>query len=575
MHPKLIVLFFLLTLFGCQSQSDSPAADAVPDPADTLYFGGDILTMAGDEVEYAEALAVRNGKIVYVGDRAGASEYVDDSTTMQDLGGQVLLPGFIDSHSHLALTATKLSTVNLDPPPAGGIDSIGDIKAALSERLESDPPAEGEWLYGWGYDNAMLAEGRHPTKADLDVVSSEIPIAIFHFSTHMLVLNSAGLAKMGIDENSVAPEGGVIRRMPDSDEPNGILEETALLPIKLEMLEGLNGDALMPYLALAQEDYLSHGFTTISDMAGSPDTRADFMRFASSGELKIDLLQAMFFHVQSAEETLEQLSNDYESRFRVAGGKINLDGGTPGRTAFLREPYYTQEPDVDPDYRGYSSIEEQEDLNNIVEDFYRLEVPVFIHALGDAAIDQAIAAISNAKSKYPRDDTRTQLIHLQVLTEDQMETLQDLDVTMTFQNTHNFYFADFHHEYTLGPERTAKLCPLASAMNAGFSVTIHHDSPVHPVGQLDLIWIAVNRVGRSGTVYGPEERLTPYQALQASTINAAYQYFEEDRKGSLEVGKLADLVILDRNPLKVPAADIKDLSVVETIKEGEVVWTSD
>ena len=146
-------------------------------------------------------------------------------------------------------------------------------------------------------------------------------------------------------------------------------------------------------------------------------------------------------------------------------------------------------------------------------------------------------------------------------------------MSLTFQNTHNFYFADFHARETLGPERTNKLCPMGTAWKEGFSVTFHHDAPVHPVDQLDLIWMAANRASRSGTVYGPEERLTPYQALQASTINAAWQFFEEKDKGSLEVGKLADMVVLDKNPLKVDRATIKDIKVVETIKEGKTIWS--
>jgi len=146
-------------------------------------------------------------------------------------------------------------------------------------------------------------------------------------------------------------------------------------------------------------------------------------------------------------------------------------------------------------------------------------------------------------------------------------------VSLTFQNTHNYYFADFHATNTLGPQRTEKLTPMGTAWKEGFSVTMHHDSPVHPVNQIDLIWIASNRTSRSGKVYGTEERLSVYQALQASTINAAWQFFEEDRKGSLEEGKLADLVILDGNPLKIDKEEINQIKVLETIKEGRTIWS--
>ena len=143
---------------------------------------------------------------------------------------------------------------------------------------------------------------------------------------------------------------------------------------------------------------------------------------------------------------------------------------------------------------------------------------------------------------------------------------------MTFQNTHNFYFADFHSEVTLGPERASKLCPLRSAIDAGYSVTIHHDSPVHPVDQLSLVWIAASRSGRSGKVHGPEERISVYEGLRASTLEAAYQFGEEQDKGSLEVGKRADLVVLDRDPLAIPVDEVREIEVLETIKDGATVW---
>lgn len=247
-------------------------------------------------------------------------------------------------------------------------------------------------------------------------------------------------------------------------------------------------------------------------------------------------------------------------------------GGSPGRTAYLREPYYRQAEGAALDYRGYWSIRKHEHIDQLVAGFYELGVPIYIHALGDAAVDQAIHSIGSAEAKFSHDDIRTQLIHLQLLHEDQMEALKRLDATLTFQITHNFYFADFHHEQTFGPERTVKMNPMESALDRGLSVTFHHDSPVQPVNQMDLIWIATNRSSRSGRVYGPEERLTPYQALRASTLESAWQFFEEDRKGSLAIGKLADLVILFANPLKVHLEKIKDIQILETIKEGRSIF---
>ncbi len=569
LSPLIAIICLLIT--AC---SDGPGNEGMASAlqADTIYYGGDIITMAGASPEYVEALAVADGKILYAGNKQQALGYQGDNTALRDLTGKTLLPGFIDAHSHFMLTAVKLSTVNLDPPPAGTVTSITEMVDKLKTELLAKPRKKGEWLFSWGYDHAMLAEARHPTKHDLDQVSTEIPIAAYHFSAHMVVLNSVALELLGFDENSVAPEGGVIQRMPGSMEPNGIIEEQALLPVKKVMLDSAQGEVLIDLFDKTQQVYMSEGFTTITEMAGFPHTVRAMQAYAESGALKIDLMTAVLAVAQKASETAKQFSQDYSDHFRVGGGKVNLDGGTPGRTAYLREPYYTQNEGVDADYRGYSSIAKQEDVNTLVASFYQQKIPIFIHALGDAAIDQAIAAVDYAEKNYPREDIRTQLIHLQVFKPDQMKTLSNHDVTLSFQNGHNFFFADFHNEFTLGPERTNKLCPMNSAMESGFSVTMHHDSPVLPVSQLDLIWIAANRTSRSDKVYGEEERISVYQALQASTINAAYQFFEEDKKGSLVAGKLADFVVLDKNPLKVAVETVKDITVMETIKEGETVW---
>jgi hypothetical protein len=541
--------------------------------ADSIYFGGDILTMVGDEPGYIEALAIRDGKIIAAGSQSDLQRYKQERSRLIDLQGKTLLPGFYDAHSHFFQTAVKLSTVSLDPPPAGTITSIDDILSALKAELNTKPRKAGEWLYGWGYDNGMLKENRHPTRMDLDKVSTEVPISVYHFSSHMLVLNSKGLELMGFTAESVDPEGGVIRRMPGSAEPNGIIEEQAIMPVLQQMLASVQGERMIELMDRSQLIYKQHGYTSMLEMAGTPELVAAFKSYAAAGKLDIDLSTAVLSVTQPAQQTAKQFDLEYRDHFRVIGGKINLDGGSPGRTAYLREPYYTQDEGVPADYRGYSSITKQEDLDAIVASFYQERIPIFVHALGDAAIDQAIHAVAAAQKAHPRDDIRQQLIHLQVFQPDQMQALKTLDVSLTFQNTHNYYFSDFHAASTLGPQRSEKLCPMGTAIREGFNVTFHHDSPVHPVSQIYLIWIAVNRTSRSGKLYGPRERISVYQALQSSTINAAWQFFEEDSKGSLEVGKLADLVILDSNPLNVAKENIKQIQVLETIKEGKTVWS--
>jgi predicted amidohydrolase YtcJ len=569
------ILYFVRTLGAslvCMAMATTALAQEV---ADRIWTGGPVLTMAGVSPSYAEAVAVKNGRIIAVGSDEDVMKTRGGATEVVDLAGSTLLPGFIDSHSHFLQTAVKLSTVNLDPPPAGNTKAIKDIQDALRIELEANPRGADDWLWGWGYDNGFLAEKRHPTREDLDAVSTKVPIGLYHFSSHTMAVNSRALELVGYNAQTKAPEGGVILREAESEEPNGVLEETAMLPFLQILLGSLDNARLFEMLDLAQEEYIRSGFTTITEMAGIPDNIKSLRTYARDGKLKVDLMVGALIIASSAAKIVEDYTTDYFDRLRIGGGKINLDGGSPGRTAYLREPYYTQAEGVAPEYRGYSSIEKQEDMNALVRPFYKNRVPIFIHALGDAAVDQAIAAVRDATSVHPYDDPRTQLIHLQMFQPDQMDALKNLGVTTTFQITHNFYFADFHNESIYGPQRTKRLNPMRSALDAGFSVTLHHDSPVHPVSQTDLIWIATNRTGRSGTVYGPEERISVYDALRGSTIEAAYQFFEDDLKGSVEVGKLADFVILDKDPLTLPAAELRDLRVMATIKEGSDIYRAE
>ena len=539
-----------------------------------------------------QAVAVKDGKIAMVGARAAVEKaHKGSATQIIDLQGRTLMPGFFDSHSHVILTAIKNATVNLDPPPAGDVTSIEEMIGRLGQMLKSRKGDPNAWLIGWGYDHAMLKEGRHPTRDDLDKVSPDVPVLALHFSApHMLVANSKALEVSGITASSKAPEGGIIQRRQGSKEPNGIVEETAGLPVLKALAKSLGAtmdkaeetnihptptvrpdDVLPQLIESALMHYASKGFTTAIEGGGTPEHIALLQRMADDGRLPIDVIGLVMYLATTPEKVGPLVSNIYKNRFRVAGGKVNLDGGTPGRTAFLRQPYFKQLPG-EKDYRGYSSIAEAGATNNLIASYFAKDVPIFIHALGDAAVDRAIGALQYANRQHPGKGRRIQLIHLQQVQDDQFKALKDLDVTMTFQVTHNFFFADFHAKEILGPKRTSRLNPINTALKNGFSVTIHHDSPIHPVDQFMLIWATVNRASRSGKVWGPDERISVMDALKASTINAAYQFKEEKTKGSLEKGKLADMIIIDRNPLKIDPMKLKDLKVLETIKEGKSVF---
>ena len=585
MKPTYLIILLCFLIFSCkQNNPDSESKSSIK-----LYHGGDIITMQDKtSPNYVEAIAVNDNKIVFTGSKKVALEKFKNAKKI-DLEGKTLIPGFIDAHSHVWQSAQKLGTINLDPEPAGDITSIKDIVAKLDKELKENPThydAANEWLIGWGFDNAMLAENRFPNAEDLDKVSTTTPIVLVHFSGHIIVMNSKGLERSGyLNKNYKIPDGGFLRYFENTSTPNGIIEEQAMLTGMNRIGEDITGvkgvyagiefpkDKMKELLLQAQEEYIKAGFTTITEFATTKSNYDVIKELGDANKLKVDFGLAFYSALTNPDEVKSLFSKDYANHIRVIGGKLNLDGGSPGRTAFLREKYYTPTPGQPEDYRGYSSISKQEDMNQLVASYYKEKIPFFIHALGDAALDQCIEAVNYAQENTGYDDIRTNLIHLQLVQPDQIEKLTKLDVTATFQITHNFYFADFHSEYIYGPERTKRLNPIKEVLVADIPVTYHHDSPIHPIDQLHIMWIAVNRNSRSGKVYGPENKLSPYQALYASTAAGAYQYFEEDSKGTLEKGKLADLVILDNNPLKIDPMKIKDIQVLETIKEGQTIYT--
>ena len=559
------LLIAMATFFwGCSRQEGGKKGKV------TIFLNGPILTM-DDARPTAEAVAVKDGKILAVGTRAEVKKAAGSGAQIVDLQGKTLMPGFIDSHSHLSLMGTKLALANMSNPPAGPITSIEDIKNEFRKWIKEKNIQPGEIVAGWGYDHTQLKEHRHPTRDDLDEISTEHPIVLIHFSTHQAVLNSLALKMVGYDENTPDPEGGRILRYPGTNKPNGIVQEAASIPIKIKIF-GATYEEKLKRITEALDRYMEEGYTTTQD-AALLDTAwlAAYKHLGRDGVLKIDVAAMPFF--KTADMLMKNYEQDkyYHNHFRLAGVKLILDGGSPGRSAYLREPYYVQEPG-EKNFRGVPLFPHQKDVDSLLTLYYQNNWQPFIHALGDAAIDQALHAIQVAESKYPDRNLRPQIIHAQLFWPDQMEMLKQLRGTVTFQITHVYYFGDFHRKETFGPERAEHLCPIKTAMDHGLNVTIHHDAPVHPPDQLFLIWCAVNRVTRSGYVLGPDERISVMDALKASTINAAYQIFEEDLKGSIEPGKLADFVVLSENPLTIDPMKIKEIKVLETIKEGQTIY---
>ncbi len=553
-----------------QQDGQSPLAQATPF-ADAIYINGTVITV-NDQQPTAEAVAVKAGKIIAVGDRRTVEALKGESTQVIDLNGKIMVPGFIDPHGHVFQQGLAAVVADLLPPPDGPIDSIAKLQDALRTWGSQPVAAELGWIIGNGYDDAQLQEQRHPTRADLDAVSTDRPILIVHQSGHLGVLNSKGLEQVGITATTSNPQGGVIRRQADSDEPDGVLEENAfyLALSTVAKTAQVGPEAPLNLVRKGTEIYARYGFTTAQEGRAIKGVYEAIRSAAAQAPLPIDVAVYVDYAAHPDAHTWG-VSQTYTNRVRLAGVKMTFDGSPQGRTAWLSQPYY-QVPEGQPaDYRGYGVYTEEQAIE-LVSSAYQHNVQLISHANGDASIDQFIMTARKATEKYGSGDRRSVLIHGQTVREDQLDAMKELGIFPALFPAHVFYWGDWHREVTIGPERAARISPTRSALNRDMKVTIHTDSPVVLPHATRTMWSAVNRRTRTDFVLGADQCLTPLEALKALTLWAAYQHFEEDQKGSIEVGKLADFAILSDNPLTVDPMTIRDIEVLETIKEGTTIY---
>lgn len=540
-----------------------------PLQVDTVYLNGTVVTVdAGGTV--AEGVAVRGDEIVAVGSSFEIEALAGPGTLVVDLAGRTMIPGFYAPHDHFPGAGTRATrSVDLNSPPMGEMETIQDVVEALGRKAADTP--RGEWVNGEGYDDTLLEEGKHPTRWDLDRASTEHPIYITHTSGHLAVANSMALALAGVTRDTPQPSGGVIQKDPETGEPNGVFEES--LGLVGRLLPPATDEERMEAIRAAVALYVEQGVTTTVVAGGGRGSFIDLQRAREAGILDIRVIQMVSRGSPGAPTSAESggiLTGFGDTRIKLGAVKIVQDGSNQGYTGYFTEPYYTPYHG-DADYHGYPR-RGQEELTTMVKELHRAGYQIAIHANGDAAIDQVIEAYREALEEYPRPDARHRIEHTQLVRKDQLDQMRELDITPSFFVGHVFYWGDRHRDIFMGPERAAGISPLRSAIDRGLRFTVHDDTPVTPVDPLQLIWVSTNRLTRSGQVLGPEERVPPEVALRALTADAAWQNFEEDIKGTIEPGKLADFVILSDNPLSVDPETILEIEVLETIVGGETVY---
>jgi hypothetical protein len=579
-------IFFLITMMGLlttscnKTQKKENNTGSSDDELATIYYNGDIISMEGETPTYVKALVSNQGKIAYIGSLEDAESQFKNAI-QHDLRGSTLLPAFLDGHGHMYSVGLASMFANLLPPPDGPSADFNNIVNTLTEFNDSE---DGKWTFnkfGWivgnGYDDSQLEEKDHPKATDLDKVSTEYPVLIAHQSGHLGSINTKALEMMGwISKDTPNPKEGKLRRNKDGT-PNGVMEENAFFTVLFKVIGEADEEVNAKAVKLGQEQYAQNGYLTAQDGRTTPGQVKGIINEANKGKLYIDVVSYPDMRIKDAynffDSEFYSPDRSYKNGFRLGGVKLTLDGSPQGKTAWLTHHYLSAPPGEEPDYKGFPIMSDSL-ANSYVADAFKNKWQILCHTNGDAAIDQYLNAIEKAQEHYDYDDHRTVIIHGQTIRKDQIARAASLNVDASLFPMHTFYWGDWHVESVLGHPRADYISPCIDALAAGLNITSHHDAPVTFPNSMRVLDATVNRVTRSGVILGPEQRLSTYQGLKTLTTWAAYQYFEQDTKGTLTKGKNADFVILDKNPLKIDPLNIHNIKILESIHRGKNVYNA-
>ncbi len=547
----IVILIICLVVFPLSGILAQDAEDIV------ILANGTILTMNPAQ-PVATAMAVKQNKIMTVGDLATVKNVVGNSYEYIDLEGKTVVPGFIESHDHLILYGSVLEYLDISP------FVTPSLKEALHKMKTQGKPDEDGWIYAFGADQTLYAEKRGPTRQELDELFPDQPAFIIHLSGHGAFANSKAFEAAGVTKDTPNPKGGVFEKDKNGELSGYISGMPAWMQVG--KLPSTTKETVLKSANL----HASRGFTTATELAIMAPRMAIFMEEVTRGEsdFPVRVYAGMFITMPGLDEVAPQIANYETELFKIRYIKTWTDGSTQGGTGYFSEPYYKLDADTKKGARGT-----QEQFNKELTKILNLGFAPAVHANGDAAMDLALSAIEYGRKKTGKTNIRPHLIHCQYVREDQFDRIAKLgNIGMTFFTPHVHFWGDMHRDVLLGPDRASKIASMKSAVDRSIPYAIHNDPPVSPPNALQSMWVAVNRLTRTGEVLGPDQRITAEQALMAYTSQAATVLGIEDEVGTLEPGKYADFVVLSQNPLKVDPMKIKDIEVEATVMNGRITY---
>ncbi len=540
------------------------------------------------KVKYHQALCYENGIIQKVGTNEEILKLKEEDTKVINMEGKTILPSFIDSHSHFSAVANSFLEVDLNE-----CTSFEEIKNKILEYKAKNNIADDEWIIANGYDNNILKEQRHPNINFLDTLNINNPVVLKHKSGHMGVFNKKALEILNINENTPSPEGGKIEIK--YGKLTGYLEETAFVNYQ-KQVPMPSMDKLLKAYEKAQDEYLSYGITTLQEGYMSKELLNIYKELIKQNKLKLDVVG--YPDYDSIKEYAHTFPNSYKkcnNHFKIQGIKMILDGSPQGRTAWMKEPYESEKQNTienKEDYKGYPAMKYDDIVRNI-EYAKENDLQILAHCNGDAAAEEYIKALLECEENEPNyqkqeniqmqeyeqqekklnnnnvqkiKDLRPVIIHAQLISKEDLLKAKEIGAIPSFFVAHVYYWGDVHLK-NFGIKRASRISPVKEAVDNNMIFTLHQDSPIIRPNMLETIWCAVKRQTKSGKILGKDERISVYDALKGVTINAAYSYFEEEKKGSIEEGKKAQFVVLDKNILEVPVDEIPSIKILNTIND--------